>query len=82
MLLRTQTVFLEQANLLKKVSFPRVSLPSYVFLSATVNFAIAWGLFLAFLLVTGHWPGWVLVAFVPLLLIQQCSRSASGWFWA
>ena len=70
-LLRTQTVFLEQANLLKKVSFPRVTLPSYVFLSATVNFAIVWGLFLAFLLVTGHWPGWVLVAFVPLLLIQQ-----------
>jgi lipopolysaccharide transport system permease protein len=42
-LLRTQTVFLDQANLL----------------------------FLAFLLVNGHWPGWVLVALLPLLLIQQ-----------
>lgn len=70
-LLRSQTVFLEQANMLKKVSFPRVTLPSYVFVSASVNFSIIWGLFLAFLLVSGRWPGWVLVALVPLLLIQQ-----------
>lgn len=70
-LLRSQTVFLEQANMLKKVSFPRVALPTYVFLSATVNFAIVWGLFLVFLLVSGRWPGWVLVALLPLLVIQQ-----------
>jgi lipopolysaccharide transport system permease protein len=70
-LLRSQTVFLEQANMLKKVSFPRVTLPSYVFLSATVNFSIILGLFLAFLLISGRWPGWVLVALVPLLLVQQ-----------
>ena len=70
-LLRSQTVFLEQANMLKKVSFPKVTLPSYVFLSASVNFAIVWGLFLALLLISGRWPGWVLVALVPLLLIQQ-----------
>ena len=70
-LLRSQTVFLEQANMLKKVSFPRVTLPAYVFLSATVNFSIISGLFLAFLLISGRWPGWVLVALVPLLLVQQ-----------
>ena len=70
-LLRSQGVFLEQANMLKKVSFPRVTLPSYVFLSASVNFSIIWGLFLGFLLISGRWPGWVLVALMPLLLIQQ-----------
>lgn len=70
-LIRSQTVFLEQASMLKKVSFPRVTLPTYVFLSATVNFAIVWGLFLAFLLVSGRWPGWVLIALLPLLIIQQ-----------
>ena len=70
-LVRSQTVFLEQASMLKKVSFPRVTLPTYVFLSATVNFAIVWGLFLGFLLVSGRWPGWMLVALIPLLLIQQ-----------
>ena len=70
-LLRSQTVFLEHANMLKKVSFPRITLPSYVFLSASLNFAIIWGLFLGFLLVSGRWPGWVLIALVPLLLVQQ-----------
>jgi lipopolysaccharide transport system permease protein len=77
-LLRSQTVFLEQANMLKKVSFPRVTLPSYVFLSATVNFAIIWGLFLAFLLVSGRWPGWVLLALLPLLVIQQVLAAGLG----
>lgn len=70
-LLRSQTVFLEQANMLKKLSFPKVTLPSYVLLSASINFAIVWGLFLALLLISGRWPGWVLIALVPLLLIQQ-----------
>jgi lipopolysaccharide transport system permease protein len=77
-LLRSQTVFLEQANLLKKVSFPRVTLPSYVFLSASVNFAIIWGLFLIFLLSSGRWPGWVLVALAPLLLVQQALAVGLG----
>jgi lipopolysaccharide transport system permease protein len=70
-LLRSQTVFLEQANMLKKVNFPRITLPAYVFVSATVNFAIVWGLFLLFLLATGRWPGWPLVALLPLLAVQQ-----------
>jgi hypothetical protein len=62
--------------MLKVVS--RVSLPSYVFLSATVNFSIIWGLFLALLLLIGRWPGWVLVALVPLLLIQQALAVGLG----
>ena len=77
-LLRSQAVFLEQANMLKKVNFPRVTLPSYVFLSATVNFAIIWSLFLGFLLVSGRWPGWVLLALVPLLLVQQALAAGLG----
>src|SRR5262249_2145623 len=79
-LTRSQGVFLEQANLLKKSSFPRVTLPVYVFLSATVNFAIVWGLFLAFLLVRGRWPGWMLVAMLPLLLLQQVLAVGLGVF--
>jgi lipopolysaccharide transport system permease protein len=77
-LTRSQTVFLEQASMLKKVNFPRVTLPAYVFLSATVNFAIVWGLFLAFLLLSGRWPGWVLVALLPLLVVQQALAVGLG----
>jgi lipopolysaccharide transport system permease protein len=77
-LLRSQTVFLEQANMLKKVNFPRVTLPAYVFLSATVNFLIIGGLFLGWLLVSGRWPGWAVVALVPLLLAQQALAVGLG----
>jgi lipopolysaccharide transport system permease protein len=79
-LTRSQGVFLEQANLLKKASFPRVTLPAYIFLSATINFAIIWGLFSGFLLVSGRWPGWVLAAMLPLLLLQQVLAVALGVF--
>ncbi len=77
-LLRSQSVFLEQASMLKKVSFPRITLPTYVFLSASVNFAIVWSLFLVFLFVSGRWSGWVLVALFPLLIIQQALAVGLG----
>ena len=67
---RAQNVFLENANLLKKISFPRMTLPVIVVVNAGVNFAIIFGLFLFFLLLFGFWPGWVVLAAIPVLLIQ------------
>ena len=49
---RSQNVFLENANLIKKLQFPRICLPLIVVLNAGVNFAIIFGLFTAFLLVS------------------------------
>lgn len=67
---RGQNIFLDNANLLKKISFPRMSLPVIAVLNALVNFGIIFGLFLVFLLISGFWPGWASVAFVPVLAIQ------------
>lgn len=67
---RGQNIFLDNANLLKKISFPRMSLPVITVLNAGVNFAIIFGLFLAFLLVSGFWPGWATVAVIPVLAMQ------------
>jgi lipopolysaccharide transport system permease protein len=67
---RAQNVFLENANRLKKLSFPRLCLPAVVVLNACLNFAIIFGLFTVFLLVTSNFPGWVYLAVVPLLLVQ------------
>src|SRR5476649_2554080 len=44
--LRSQNMFLENANLLKKISFPRICLPVIVLINAGINFAIIIGLFL------------------------------------
>lgn len=67
---RAQNVFLEHANLIKKISFPRISLPVIVVLNATINFAIIFGLFTLFLLVSGNFPGWVFFLIFPVLLVQ------------
>jgi lipopolysaccharide transport system permease protein len=75
---RSLTLFLENAALLKKVSFPRISLPVILLLSSTVNFAIIFGLFLVVLAVTGRFPGWVVVAMIPLLGLQQAFALGLG----
>ena len=67
---RAQNIFLEHANLLKKLSFPRLCLPTVVVLNAGLNFAIVFALFSAFLLITGSFPGWAYLALIPLLIIQ------------
>ena len=66
---RGQNMFLENANLLKKIRFPRLCLPVIALATATVNFAIVFGLFCLFLLLSGTFPGWPIVAVVPVLAI-------------
>ncbi|CAJ93980.1 Transport permease protein [Cupriavidus necator] len=67
---RAQNVFLEQANLIKKISFPRICLPIIVVLNAGLNFAIIFSLFVAFLLASGSFPGWIFLAIFPVLALQ------------
>ena len=67
---RGQTTFLENANLIKKISFPRLSLPIIVVLNASLDFAIIFALFSLFLLLSGNFPGWVYFAVFPILMIQ------------
>jgi lipopolysaccharide transport system permease protein len=67
---RSQGVFIEHANLIKKLQFPRLCLPVIVVLNALVNFGIVFGLFTAFLVLSGDFPGWVYFAVFPVLLLQ------------
>ena len=66
---RAQNVFLDNANLLKKLNFPRLCLPVIIVGGATLNFSIIFGLFIAFLLFSGNFPGLPFLASIPLLLI-------------
>lgn len=67
---RAQNMFLEHANLLKKLSFPRLCLPVTVVANACLNFAIVFGLFTAFLIISGNFPGWAYLGLLPVLAIQ------------
>lgn len=67
---RALNVFIENANLIKKLSFPRLCLPVTVVLNASLNFAIIFSLFVIFLLITRAFPGWVFFAMFPVLAVQ------------
>ncbi len=67
---RAQGMFIDQANLIKKISFPRISLPLIVVLNALLNFGIIFGLFIVFLVVTGNFPGVAFLAIFPVLALQ------------
>lgn len=67
---KLQNVFVANGNLLKKASFPRICLPLIALGTTTFNFLVIFGLFLAFLLVSGNWPGWPMLGLLPVLLVQ------------
>jgi lipopolysaccharide transport system permease protein len=67
---RSQMVFIENANMIKKLNFPRICLPIIVVGNAAVSFAISFGLFLCFLVILGKFPGWVILGLPVVLVIQ------------
>ncbi len=66
---RSVGIFVQNAHLLKKVSVPKITLPAIASLSALLNFSIALALFLAFMLLSGNWPGWPLLALIPVVAV-------------
>ncbi len=75
---RGQNVFFENANLLKKVQFPRMCLPVIALVNASVNFAIIFSLFIIFLIATGAFPGIVFIALFPVLALQMLLSMGMG----
>jgi lipopolysaccharide transport system permease protein len=64
---RSQNMFLDNANILKKLSFPRICLPVIIVGSAALNFFIIFSLFTIFLLATNSFPGIFYLAVFPLI---------------
>lgn len=75
---RSQTMFLDNANLIKKLNFPRICLPAVVIGSAIINFGIALALLLLVFALVGEFPGIVLLALVPLLIIVLAFSAGLG----
>lgn len=75
---RAQTVFLDNGNMIKKLNFPRICLPAITVINALVNFAITFLLFLAFLVLTGNFPGWVALYALPVLIVQIALAAGIG----
>lgn len=75
---RSQTVFLDHGNMIKKLNFPRICLPAITVISALINFAITFSIFLVFLLLTHSFPGWIILAALPIVLIHVMFASGLG----
>jgi lipopolysaccharide transport system permease protein len=75
---RSQSVFIDNANLLKKLSFPRLTLPVVAVATALLNFFIVFALFLGFLLMTGNLPGMRFLAVMPILAVEIVFAAGLG----
>jgi lipopolysaccharide transport system permease protein len=73
-----QTIFIHNANLLKKLSFPRTCLPIITVLGALINFGIISSLFILFLIISGNFPGIVFIAVFPVLLLLLLFATGLG----
>ncbi|QCA03857.1 ABC transporter permease [Pantoea vagans] len=70
-ILRSQNVFLDNANLIKKLNFPKICLPVTVIGGALVNFSIIFSLFTIFLIISGDFPGLPYLSLFPVLVIMM-----------
>ena len=68
LLQRSQNLYLENANLLKKAAFPGSALSVINFASSSINLLLALGLLFIFLLATSAFPGWRIVGLLPVWL--------------
>jgi lipopolysaccharide transport system permease protein len=68
--LKAVNVFLDNANLIKKINFPKICLPIMVVLNASINFFIIFAIFLIFLVLSNSFPGLCIIGVIPLLIIQ------------
>jgi len=68
--IKAQNVFLDNANLIKKINFPKICLPIMATFSSALNFFIIFMIFILFLLITNNFPGIFIWGLIPLILIQ------------
>ncbi|WP_410107676.1 ABC transporter permease [Vibrio cholerae] len=67
---KAKNVFIDNANLIKKLKFPKICLPVIIVLTAFVNFMIVFSIFVVFLIITGNFPGVLIMDFLLVLILQ------------
>lgn len=63
-------VFLSNANLIKKISFPKMVLPIIALCNSLVSYVIMVLILIILLLASGSFPGMAFLYFIPVVLIQ------------
>lgn len=66
---RSLTLFIDQGNLIKKMNFPRITLPAIVAGSSLLNNLLLFAAMLGIFLLLGHQFTWAMLWLVPLTLL-------------
>jgi lipopolysaccharide transport system permease protein len=69
-LVRSPSLFIDNANLIKKVSLPKLCFPLISLGNSLLNFAIIYSLFLTVLVIIGGFPNWIFLAVAPVIFLQ------------
>lgn len=75
---RATGMFVEYSAQIRKSTFPRSSLLLVVVASASLHFAIVWGLLLALTVALGRFPGLAVLALLPPLVLLLWLAAAAG----
>lgn len=75
---RSINLFLENANLLKKIKLPKICLPVILVINAWINFAIIFVIFVIFLLITKNFPGIIFLSVVPIIIVLSLLAAGLG----
>lgn len=67
--MKLQNVFIENANVIKKISFPKLCLPIIAILNSLVSYTIIQVIFIVFLIFSGAFPGLVIISILPLTFV-------------
>jgi lipopolysaccharide transport system permease protein len=79
-LMRCTSLFPDNANLVRKVAFPKSILYGYVFLSSGINVLLAVLVFLSAYLLTGHTLHPAMVVWLPFIVLQLAFALGLGVF--
>ncbi|MGQ9750811.1 ABC transporter permease [Desulfosoma sp.] len=71
-------IFVQNANLLKKISFPKLCLPLVQILSSLINYVIVMAIFIAFLVLSGNFSGLPVLAAIPVIIILIAFSTGLG----
>jgi lipopolysaccharide transport system permease protein len=63
---RSLTLFIDNGNLMKKMLFPRIAMPTIAVGSCLLNYALLLGAVLVVFALLGHFPDWRIVWILPL----------------
>lgn len=68
---RSSGIYLENANLIKKMAFPEEILNVYVVVSASINFLITFTIYLIFLMIVKYPISWYMLLVIPIFILQM-----------